>query len=101
MIIKIGSYNNKKRIFSEIKCSNGTVHYIATFLHREVRRIKRNSLRRDEFVQNFVGKPTRGCGILCKCVGIETDFGLDDRRVGVRVPVGSRIFSSPLVLGLT
>jgi hypothetical protein len=28
-------------------------------------------------------------------VGIATSYGLDDRRVGVRVPVGSRIFSSP------
>jgi hypothetical protein len=28
-------------------------------------------------------------------VGIATDYGLDDRGVGVRVPVGSRIFSSP------
>jgi hypothetical protein len=28
-------------------------------------------------------------------VGIATDYGLDDRRVGVRVPVRSRIFSSP------
>jgi hypothetical protein len=28
-------------------------------------------------------------------VGIATGYGLDDREVGVRVPVGSRIFSSP------
>jgi hypothetical protein len=28
-------------------------------------------------------------------VGIATAYGLDDRRVGVRVLVGSRIFSSP------
>jgi hypothetical protein len=28
-------------------------------------------------------------------VGIATGYGLDDRRVGVWVPVGSRIFSSP------
>jgi hypothetical protein len=28
-------------------------------------------------------------------VGIATGYGLDDRRLGVRVPVGSRIFSSP------
>jgi hypothetical protein len=27
-------------------------------------------------------------------VGIATTYGLDDRGVGVRVPVGSRIFSS-------
>jgi hypothetical protein len=28
-------------------------------------------------------------------VGIATSYGLDDRAVGVRVPVVSRIFSSP------
>jgi hypothetical protein len=28
-------------------------------------------------------------------VGIATGYGLDDRGVGVRVPIGSRIFSSP------
>jgi hypothetical protein len=28
-------------------------------------------------------------------VGIATSYGLDDRGVGVRVPVGSKIFSSP------
>jgi hypothetical protein len=29
-------------------------------------------------------------------VGITTGYGLDDRGVGVRVPVGSRLFCSPL-----
>jgi hypothetical protein len=28
-------------------------------------------------------------------VGIATGYGLNDRGVGVRVPVGSRIFTSP------
>jgi hypothetical protein len=28
-------------------------------------------------------------------VGIATGYGLDDQGVGVRVPVGSRTFSSP------
>jgi hypothetical protein len=28
-------------------------------------------------------------------VGIVTGYGLDDRGIGVRVPVGSRIFSTP------
>jgi hypothetical protein len=28
-------------------------------------------------------------------VGIATGYGLDNRGVGVRVPIGSRIFSSP------
>jgi hypothetical protein len=30
-----------------------------------------------------------------RAVGIATVYGLDDRGVGLRVPVGSRIFSSP------
>jgi hypothetical protein len=30
-------------------------------------------------------------------VGIATDYGLDDRGVGVRVPIGSRIFSLHVV----
>jgi hypothetical protein len=30
-----------------------------------------------------------------RLVGIATGYGLDDRGVGFRVPVGSRIFSSP------
>jgi hypothetical protein len=33
-------------------------------------------------------------------VGIATGYGLDDRGVGVRVPVGSRIFSSQCRLDL-
>jgi hypothetical protein len=35
------------------------------------------------------------CRSLDSVVGIATVYGLDDRGVGVRVPVGSRIFSSP------
>jgi hypothetical protein len=30
-----------------------------------------------------------------KVVGIVTGYGLDDRGVGFRVPLGSRIFPSP------
>jgi hypothetical protein len=30
-------------------------------------------------------------------VGIATGYGLDDRGVGIRVPGGSRIFTSPIV----
>jgi hypothetical protein len=33
--------------------------------------------------------------LLLSAVGIATRNGLDDKGVGVRVPVGSRIFSSP------
>jgi hypothetical protein len=32
------------------------------------------------------------CG---RVVGIATDYGLDDREVGVRIPVGSTIITSP------
>jgi hypothetical protein len=42
------------------------------------------------------------CNILYHCqtgagiaVDIATGYGLDERGVGIRVPVGSRIFSSP------
>jgi hypothetical protein len=34
-------------------------------------------------------------GIRVSEVGIATSYGLDDRGIGVQVPVGSRIFSSP------
>jgi hypothetical protein len=40
---------------------------------------------------SFISAP----GTRDSAVGIATDYGLDDRGVGVRVPVGSRIFSSP------
>jgi hypothetical protein len=39
----------------------------------------------------FINLPTRSRD---SSVGVATDYGLDDRRVGVRVPVGSRIFST-------
>jgi hypothetical protein len=38
---------------------------------------------------------TESYGSRDSSVGIATSYGLDDRGVGVRVPVGSRIFSSP------
>jgi hypothetical protein len=37
-----------------------------------------------------------GFGSRDSVVGISTGYVLDDRGVGVRVPVGSRIVSSPL-----
>jgi hypothetical protein len=41
-------------------------------------------------IYNFIkGKEPRA-------VGIATGYGLDDGGIGVRIPVGSRIFSSPL-----
>jgi hypothetical protein len=41
---------------------------------------------------NNISKRNRRRGSV---VGIETDYGLDDLKVGFRVPVRSRIFSSP------
>jgi hypothetical protein len=41
---------------------------------------------------NFCQNPLRSQD---SAVGITTGYGLDDRVVGVRVPIGSRIFSSP------
>jgi hypothetical protein len=38
---------------------------------------------------------SRFCVALLSAVGIATGYGLDDREVGVRVPVGSRIIISP------
>jgi hypothetical protein len=40
---------------------------------------------------------TRTQGIRDSVVGIPTGCGLDDRGVGVRVPVGSRIFTCPII----
>jgi hypothetical protein len=42
-----------------------------------------------------IGFPTPGDRSRVSVVGIATGHGLDERGVGVRVPVGSRIFSSP------
>jgi hypothetical protein len=44
-------------------------------------------------VQYFCQKPIQK-GVPVSEVGTATGYGLDDRGVGVRVPVGSRIFSS-------
>jgi hypothetical protein len=44
---------------------------------------------------NFIVVPCRLVGSRDSVVGIATAYGLDDGGVGVRVPVGSRIFSSP------
>jgi hypothetical protein len=40
------------------------------------------------------------CEIRCSAFGIATGYMLDDRTVGVGVPVGSRIFTSPYRLYL-
>jgi hypothetical protein len=40
---------------------------------------------------------TTGTRRLDSAVGIATGYGLDDQGVGIRVPVGSRIFSSHVV----
>jgi hypothetical protein len=44
-------------------------------------------------IPNCHMKPTNSA------VGIGTGYGQDDRRVGVRVPVGSKMFSSPRPTG--
>jgi hypothetical protein len=38
---------------------------------------------------------TACAGITLPYLTLSTSYGLDDREIGVRVPVGSRIFSSP------
>jgi hypothetical protein len=44
----------------------------------------------------FMTKDFLACKVfIISLVGIATGYRLDDERVGVRVPVGSRIFSSP------
>jgi hypothetical protein len=45
--------------------------------------------------RQILGSLQRLSGSRAIVVGIATGYGLDDRGVGVRVPVGSRIFSSP------
>jgi hypothetical protein len=54
-------------------------------------------------LHNFETTPTgcshilleKTCLILDSAVGLATGYGLDDQGVGVRVPVGARIFTSP------
>jgi hypothetical protein len=43
----------------------------------------------------YLDMDTRFSGSRGTVVGIATDYGLDGGGIGVRVPVGSRIFSSP------
>jgi hypothetical protein len=56
--------------------------------------IIRHCIRYNIFLINFTSPhiwgDSRG-----SVLGVATGYGLDDRRVGVRVPEGSRIFSSP------
>jgi hypothetical protein len=49
-----------------------------------------DGLIRREYKQNWEQRGSKD-----NSVGIATGYGLDDRGIGVRVPVGSRIFSSP------
>jgi hypothetical protein len=49
------------------------------------------SNNRFKFFFSYVPMTRRRGGV----VGIANDYGLDNRGVGVRVPLGSRIFSSP------
>jgi hypothetical protein len=43
----------------------------------------------------FISSNTHNIRSRDSAVGVATGYGLDDRGVGVRVPVGERIFTSP------
>jgi hypothetical protein len=46
----------------------------------------------------FLERCCSACVYVCSrdsAVGISTGYGLDDREFGVRVPIGSRIFTTP------
>jgi hypothetical protein len=47
------------------------------------------------FKPTFLSVPRVNQVRFLSAVGIATGYGLDERGVGVRVPVGSKIFSSP------
>jgi hypothetical protein len=51
--------------------------------------------RRDYLISANGNTPSFLSDMRDSVTGIATGYGLDDRGVGVRVPVGSRIFSSP------
>jgi hypothetical protein len=53
-------------------------------------RVSRPSTTRRRFMGDLEENRSRG-----SVVGIATDYGLDAQGVGVRVPIGSRIFCSP------
>jgi hypothetical protein len=60
-------------------------------------RSPKHSFRQQHYLVMYI--VTKSCslfkyGSVCSSVGIATGYGLDDWWVGVRVPVGSRIFSS-------
>jgi hypothetical protein len=60
--------------------------------HTEYRDVKRTEVvqNRDKWLL-LVNYEKRSCSI----VGIASGYGLDDRRAGIRVPVGSRISTPP------
>jgi hypothetical protein len=65
------------------------------FLHSFKMESKRKSNIYYTTVQQLSYQYTFMYGPMDRSVGIATGYGLDDRGVGVRVPGGSRIFSSP------
>jgi hypothetical protein len=74
------------------KSRNRCSHLYSTFScfrtpHWEIK----NSLKDFEYILSYTVDPVTSRE---SAVGIATGYGLDDRAVGVRVPVGQRIFSS-------
>jgi hypothetical protein len=57
-----------------------------------LRSVKLDVFRELVRIWNFVVSLPEFFNVLCSAVSIETDYGLDDREVGVRVLVGSRKF---------
>jgi hypothetical protein len=69
-------------------------HSLHTYFQEDVFRTMADNL--DMFCVPSCIVRTRFCQVSRdSVVGIATSYGLDDRGVGIRVPVGSRIFSSP------
>jgi hypothetical protein len=58
-------------------------------------RIKNKKERENEIPDMHLNRIQIKISFAKKRGGIATGYGLDDRDVGVRVPVGSRIFPSP------
>jgi hypothetical protein len=55
----------------------------------------KTEVRKRDFMQVSKSETCRYNSSRDSVIGIATGYGLDDRGVGVRVPVESRIFSSP------
>jgi hypothetical protein len=56
---------------------------------------ERRERERERFVRGTLISIRQYDALLRTLVGIATGYGLDDQGVGIRVPVGSKIFTSP------